>query len=364
VLVLLSEPAVLPAQAAFSSLYVFGDGVSTTTNNPYPAHYWGLRRCNGRVWVEVLAQRQGLPNNTVTNVNWSYSSNNWSYFGQYSSILVQNVSSFNVPGDANTALFVVWVNNADFVYDISHYSPYASNNLAAWNDAINQSLTNHWKALTNLYYAKGARTLVMPNAVDVTEIPAYVYLASEYKSFIRQRVVDFNNGFTAMLAQARAALPGVKIHMPDMFAMLDDILAHPANYGVTNALLDGQSVDALDDPSLTDLSLNGPGANYIFWDDMDPTAKAHAVMADVAQQLISPARINNLTLLNGSNRLDVARLPIGLSGFVNGRSNLALGSWNSVTNFGSTNATQTIFVPASGPLRYYQLRFPFAWSWP
>ena len=82
--------AVCPAQAAFTSIHIFGDGISTTTNNPTPSQlYYGynLRQSNGRVWVEVLAQRQGLGANSITNVSWSNSSNNWSYYGQYSSIL-------------------------------------------------------------------------------------------------------------------------------------------------------------------------------------------------------------------------------------------------------------------------------------
>jgi hypothetical protein len=55
--VLLFGLAVLPAQAAFKSLYVFGDGLSTTTDNvqspPLSASYYGSRYSNGRVWVEV-----------------------------------------------------------------------------------------------------------------------------------------------------------------------------------------------------------------------------------------------------------------------------------------------------------------------
>ena len=87
-------------------------------------------------------------------------------------------------------------------------------------------------------------------------------------------------------------------------------------------------------------------------------------MADIAQQLISPAKFSKLTSLNGSNRLDVANIPIGLNGYVEGRTNLVSGNWTSLTNFNSTSATQAIFVPASGPRRFYRLRFPFAWSWP
>jgi phospholipase/lecithinase/hemolysin len=346
---LLSGLAAHPAQAAFSSLYAFGDGVCTTTDNVSgPASlYYGNRYCNGRIWIEVLAQRQGLAYDPAKN---------WSYFGHYSSNLVEHVSQFSPPADANTSLFVVWVNDADFVDDMSKIYP--SLDAAVWSNAMTSSLANHLQVLTNLY-AKGARTLVMPNAADITKTPQYSGLPAADKSFIRQRVIDFNAGFAAMLDQARASLPGAQIYVPDIFALLDQLAAHPADYGLVNP-----GIDAVEDPNLTDYSLNGPGADYLFWDAFDPTAKAHAVIAGVMQQMISPASISALTLLNGSNQLAVANLPIGLNGSVDGTSNLASGTWTPVTDFDSTNATQTISVQATGPWQFYRLRFPFAWSWP
>ncbi|HOX57186.1 MAG TPA: SGNH/GDSL hydrolase family protein [Candidatus Paceibacterota bacterium] len=361
-IVLLTVPAVPSAQAAFSSIHVFGDGVSTTTNNPYAgAAYHGLRRSNGRVWVEVLAERQALPNNSVTNVTWTYSTNNYSFFAHYSSLLVQSINGFNAPTDAGTALFVIWVANADFVFNVGNRE---LGNQAEWTSANHQTIANHWYALTNLYHAKGARTFVMPNAVDITKIPSYVDMSTENKNFVRQNIIEFNAAFYAMLDQARILLPAARIYVPDMFALLDDIAAHPANYGVTNALFEGKTVDALSDETLTDKSLNGPGASYIWWDDTDPTAKVHAVMADITQQLLSPPIVSQLTHLGSSNRLDVANIPIGLNGYVDSRTDLVVGNWFSVTNFNSTAATQTLFTPASGSGHFYRLRFPFAWSWP
>lgn len=352
VVILLSGLAVFPAQAAFTSLHIFGDGVSTTTNAPAGPFYHGNRYANGRVWVEVLAEQQGLEYD---------SKKNWSYFGHYSANLVANLNNFPAPPDANTALFVVWVNNADFVYDMNNYTPYTTNNLAVWTNAINQSLTNHLTAIQTLY-AKGARTLIMPNAADVTQVPFYVRSSSANRAFVRQRVIDFNVAFAASLNQASASLPGLTIHVPDIFALFDDVLADSAHYGLTNALENGLTVDALSDPALTDKSLNGPGANYIFWDYLDPTSRFHAVIADNVHQLISPVQISTLTWLSDSNRLEVANLPIGRDGFVESSPNLA--SWTPVENINRTNATQTMFVPASGPQQFYRLRIPFAWSWP
>ena len=360
---LLFGSAVFPAQAAFTSFYIFGDTVSTTTNGPGGASYYGNRYSNGRVWVEVLAQQQGMGANSITNVNWSYSAKNLSYFDHSSTLLLTELNSFS-PTNATNALFIVWVNDADFYDYIGDYPPYTSNNIASWNNAINQSLTNHFKIITNLY-ARGARTLIMPNAVDMTKVPETAYLASADKSFIRQRVIAFNAGFTNTLNRARTNCPAIKIYVPDMFALLDNVVTNAAYYGLTNALdSNGHSIDALSDTNLPNKSLNGPGTNHIFWDYLDPTAKLHSVIADVVQQLISPVRISQLTVLNGSNRLDMANVPIGQNGIVIGRTNLVLGNWKTNATFVSSNATQSVYIPASGPQWFYRLKFPYSWTWP
>ncbi len=378
---MLSGFVIFPAQAEFTSLYIFGDGVSTTATNhtsDVAQFYFGGRWSNGRVWVELLAQQLNLTNNywystnsanhlsytnlSASSTNWSYSSSNWSYYGDTSANLVANVNAFAEPAGASNALFIVWVNDADFVNYTGNFYP--STNMTTWTNAINLSLTNHYTAITNLY-AKGVRTLLMPNAVDVTEVPQYaLYDPSAYKSFVRQMVKYFNTGFAVTLSNAMVSCPGLKIYEPDFFTKLDNILANPASYGVTNALYNGQSVDVIDDPSLADKSLNGPGTNYIFWDYTDPTAKVHAIMADVAKQLIAPVQIDEIASQNGTNRLELDNVPVGLNGVVLGSANLALTNWTTVTNFNSTNSAQSVFVPTSGPMQFYRLNFPYSWTWP
>jgi hypothetical protein len=348
VLVLLSGPAALPTKAAFSSLYALGDGACSTTDNPQGgALYYPSTYSNGRIWIQVLAQRQGLTYDA---------SKNLSYFYHLSSSLASDISQLSAP-DAATALFVIWVSDADFVDDMTSFYP-SQLDTTTWNNAINASLANHSQAIANLY-AKGARTLIMPNAVDISNIPQYSGCTASQKSFIRGRVIYFNTGFATMLNQKMASLPGLKIYAPDIFTLFDNMLANPASYGLVNP-----GYSALDDGSLDPWHLNGPGAFYVFWDPWDPTAKAHEVMADTVQALISPVNISKLTPQNGSNRLDLVNIPVGLSGYADGRTNFVLGNWTQMTNFSSTSVTQTIYVPASGPQRSYRLRFPFAWSWP
>jgi phospholipase/lecithinase/hemolysin len=205
----------------------------------------------------------------------------------------------------------------------------------------------------------------MPNAVDLSSIPGFN--ASVNANFIHLRCLDYNIAFSNTLNRIRASCPNLTLYSPDFCTLLTNILAHPASYGVTNALGDGLSIDAIDAlnygfPSAT---TNGFGTNFVFWDPNDPTAMVHMWMADVAQQLISPVQISNFTVLNGSNRLDMANVPIGQNGLVIGRTNLVLGNWTTNVSFNSTNMTQTVFfVPASDPQCFYRLSFPYSWTWP
>jgi phospholipase/lecithinase/hemolysin len=381
---------VLPAHAAFTSLYVFGDALSTTTNNQTGGpNYYGKRFCNGRVWVEVLAQRQGIG-----------ISNNWSYFDCNSANLVTNANKFTITqANATNALFVIWCNNSD-LFDAVVSAP--NTNQSTWIPIINRGQTNQFRAITNLY-AKGVYTILMPNVVDISKVPYFCNPLNGYSTilgFIRQECIAYNVAFSNTLNQARAACPGLTIYQPNFFGLLDNVLSNAANYGLTNVLSHGVPIDAMD--FLSNFNTNGPGTNYVFWDYLDPSAKFHEVIADVVQQIVSPVQIGGLTQINGSNRLDVVNMPMGLNGFLDGSTNLA-SAWTQVTNFNSIATTQSIFVltpplpdgfgsglggsggsggsggpPAPGTggsdtnsiltfntaAQLYRLRFPYAWSWP
>lgn len=371
-----------PAHAAFNSLYVFGDALSTTTNNTsgMTSYYYGNRFSNGRVWVEVLAQRQGL---TIKN--------NWSYFDCNSSNLVQNVQKFNItPQDAANGLFVVWVNNSDlFDTVLSLANDGKITDQAEWAAAIAQSQANHLQVI-QLLYQKGIRTLIMPNAVDICEVPGFDHYAAT--NFVRQECIAYDAAFSNTLNQARVQCPGLTIYQPDFFTLLDDVLANAADYGLTNALdKSGVSIDAMTALPY-ECAVNGLGDNYVFWDYIDPSARLHAIMADVTQQIVSPVKIAHIAALdNGSNQLDIANAPIGLNGFVETCTNLAQANWTSLQSIASVSASQSVLVPVPseskpvsklvtpkggiappGPggtvvvtaLQFYRLQFPYQWTWP
>ncbi len=347
-----------PAHASFTSLHVFGDGVCTTTDNAFgPPLYHGNRYSNGRVWVEVLAQWQGLA---------YVPSANLSYYGHDSGELLQNLAAFTPPADAATALFALWSANADFVeftLDVLP-PPYDAGDLPAWAAFTGQAVARHQQAV-DLLYQKGARTLVVFNAADIAATPVYHQMDASSKQFIRQRTVEFNLAFKAALAGREAALPGLRIHQPDAFALFDQVLSNPAAFGLTHQ--PGQYGLLLVNPGDPDLLRTGPGTECVFWDDLHPTGRFQVHLAALVQRMISPARLTRIAFAGADVQLDLAGIPLGLQGHVDGSSTPGSG-WLPEASVlepapgGST--TTSVTLPAAGSRRFFRLRFPVAWSWP
>ncbi len=286
------------------------------------------------MWVEVLAQRQGLTSDAIKNN---------SYWDHNSGLLLNELDSFKVPSDAANALFIVWVCNAD-TFDAATALLYNPN--YQFSSANSLSQANHLQIIAKLY-SIGVRNLILPNAVDISKIPAFN--AGTATSAMRAGCVDYNLRFSKTINQARALYPDLKIYSPDYFTLLNNVLTNAVYYGLTNALsAKGFSIDAFSDPSIVKLTLNGQGTNYIFWDKQDPTAKFHAVIADVAQQIISPVQIAKVTVFDDNNQLDLVNVPVGLNGFVEGITvtNKTPPDWTVVKNLTATKTAQSAFVPA------------------
>ena len=346
-------PVISPLQAGFSSIYAFGDGVCTTTSSPVPANsYHEGRFCNGRVWIEVISQWQGLAYNATKNL---------SYYGHNANQLKANTANFTAPADAASSLFIVWCSNADFIGFTEDISlPY--NDLSPWTSGISQAIADHVTAISTLY-DKGARIIVMPTAVDVMQTPYFNNFDLTNKSFVRDRVIDYNAQMAAAMSSLAATKPGLVIHRPDVFTFLEQVIAAPAAYGMINP--ESFNAGAFDSG---DPNLDGVGADWVFWDDFHPTAKFQMHLASFIQQQVTPVKITGLSFSGDSGQLTVANIPLGRAGIIQGSATLQPGSWvqDNTINEPSPGGSQTrtFTVPDIGPRRFYRVNFPVVWTWP
>jgi hypothetical protein len=342
--------SLLSAQTTFTSIHVFGDGVCTTTDNTAGAGplYHGNRYCNGRVWIEVLSQWQGLV---------YVEANNDSFFEHDSDALLLSVAAHSAPVDVTTALYIVWSHNADFVEFLVIDPPDPdyddASHLVTWTALIEEAVQNHEDAITDLY-SLGVRTLVLPNAVDVTAAPNY-NLSMGNRDFVRARVNQYNVSFNAMLTTLVPTLAGLKVHLPDTYEFFEEVLAKPGNYGVTNT-----NIDAIND--LYPPSFTGPGASYLFWDPFHPTAKVQMHLAALVQHVISPEEITGISAVVGGCELEVSNVPVGRDGVVEGSGDLL--TWVEEVSFSSVSVVQEVTVPSTDPMRFFRVQFPVVWTWP
>jgi len=346
-------------RASFTSFYAFGDGISTTTGNASGlAAYHEKRFCNGSIWIEVLCKWQGI--------TYLPARNN-SYYGHTSAQLVTNTTAFVAPPGVPTALFAVWCVSADFVEFINNNPPppsgYTSSNIPAWTSFINTSISRHVTAINTLY-GKGARTIIMPNAANVGEVPFYTepggfLVAPANRTFVRDRTIQFNTALKNAITTLTANNPGLTIHQPDVFTLFESVLANPSGYGLSN-----NGSDAIADFGLSVNKMVGPATSYLFWDDQHPSAKFQMLLADLSQQLISPAKVTGVTFSGASGQIQVANIPLGRNGIVQTSTNLQP-PWTQVaTIVEAVNTTKSVPLTGSGARSFYRVSFPVVWTWP
>jgi len=260
----------LSAAPPYDAIYVFGDSLTDTGNVPAEPylHYQG-RWSNGPLWIEYLSVRFGFPYNAR---------NNYARSGAQCDDTYQQVTNFVPSTNVSQSLFVVWAGGNDFLQE---YDAHWFDN-SGWTAQIVYSVRSLSNAVVNLY-AKGARFILVPNTVDVTEIPTLNYLPNFLRDYLRSKVQQFNHELATALDELQAAHPSLKLFRCDTYAAELSMLRTPAAYGFTK-----ENIDSLSDVTLLDKSFNGPGARYVFWDPIHPTTKSHAIIADWFHAAVAP----------------------------------------------------------------------------
>ena len=279
----------LPLAAAppYDAIYAFGDSLTDTGREPAePVLHYDGRWSNGPLWVEYLSVRFGFPYNA---------SNNLAHSGAQCDDTYQQVTNFVATTDVSESLFVVWAGGNDFLqeYDKHWFDD------SGWDQQVAYSVGNLSNAVVNLY-AKGARFILVPNTVDVTEIPAMNYLLNYLRDYLRSKVQQFNSQLATALNSLQGNYPALKLFRCDIYGSVNFLLHNANTFGFTQT-----EIDALTHVTLLDKSFDGPGANYVFWDPIHPTTKAHAIIADWFHAAVAPMN-PHLTLKPGAAQLELA----------------------------------------------------------
>ena len=122
------------------------------------------------------------------------------------------------------------------------------------------SVGNLSNAMVTLYAKAPARMLV-PNTVDVTEIPQSTTCPRFSGAISGAKVLQFNIELALALDRIQTTLPQLRLYRVDFYAKVNGILSHASRYGFTET-----EIDALADVTLLDKSFDGPG-RYVLGSD-------------------------------------------------------------------------------------------------
>lgn len=270
--------APLPAAAAPSALYVFGDSLSdrgniaVLTGGAIPAPpYAGGRFSNGPIWVEALSAGLGLgPVVASLNGGTDYAYGGATATGNTPIDLQNQVAAyvFGGPPAPAGALFTLWAGANDILNALATNPA----TLPAAALAAAQAVVDAASALVAQGGARELLVLTLPDLGDTPRLNVNPLGAAAASA----ASMAFNAALLGGLAAA-PALAAAEVHVLDTFGLLEAAIADPAGFGfsnVTGACVTGP-LNSPEPPCAPDLA--GQNA-YLFWDGIHPTSAAHAII--------------------------------------------------------------------------------------
>ena len=301
-LVVSAAPA---AAGPISALYVFGDSLSDNGNLSLIGATLGIsvpnapyapgRATNGLTAAEVLAAQLGLP--LTPALTPGVGGNNYAVIGAATGAVPRSfdpavpdgpdniVSSYGITLPVATGMF-----NAQLPLFLSTLTgpidPDAlffiwggANDLfmAPSTDTADDAAENIQDMVSALY-AAGARRFLVPSLPDLSLVPGGDPALGPLTSYFNALLIDKLSG--------PGMLPGMELLTFDTAEYFNKVVADPSNYGFTN--VDDECYQGFP------LAVAGPTfqcatpASYLFWDQVHPTASAHALLGENFYEVVAP----------------------------------------------------------------------------
>jgi phospholipase/lecithinase/hemolysin len=301
---LLAAPGSAAAQSRFSGIVVFGTSLSDPGNafvlvgdqgtppdfmlNPLlipsvPYAKGGHHFSNGATWVEQFGRSVGLEESTqaalgtddpqVTNFAAGAAR---AYNDGINFNLTRQVDSFLLRSGgvaSSQALYVIEIGSNDIR---DGFQIYASGGNGG--PVIQAALSAIAANIQRLYRA-GAREFLVWAAPNVALTPAIRSLGPAAGGLATGLTQAFNGGLAQVLAQLSLALPGATLARLDAYRLLNEILADPLAFGLTNVTMPCVA------PNAAPFSCQHPD-EFLFWDGIHPTKAGHAILAHEAATVV------------------------------------------------------------------------------
>jgi phospholipase/lecithinase/hemolysin len=175
------------------------------------------------------------------------------------------------------ALYVVWLGGNDVRDALQALVQDATGAASAF--ILQQAVFSIRDSLIALYGA-GARKFLVPNAPDIGLVPAVRLQGPAVQGAASFLSAQFNSGLELMLQGMQASL-GVEIVRLDVFGILRQAVAAPADVGLTNVTEPCIRLNVA-----RNAFCDRPG-RFLFWDGIHPTAAGHGILARHAHEALN-----------------------------------------------------------------------------
>ncbi len=318
-----------PTAPTYNALYVFGAS-QADTQHVDDAQYWQGHASNGPMWPEFLS----------TNLGLAYiPTNNFAVSTSETGVVLSQVTNFRPPPNPELCLYHFWAGYTDFALHADNFS-----NDVIWNSRIRSWAGSISNAVVRLY-GKGARSILVPNVFDRTRNPWWITEIVSHDAnelLFRQRIYAFNAALAVALDNIDQAKPDLRLYTLNMQSKLDELQTNATAYGFTKTF-----PGALDDPSLMDKSFTGPGKNYLYWDFLHTTSKAHEFIAAWNLEAITNSVLERLTVSTAAETFSLAMSKLQIRREYTLQRSSDLTSWQDVHTFKASAGTNDWVVPVS-----------------
>jgi phospholipase/lecithinase/hemolysin len=283
--------------APFGNIYAFGDSLSDAGNDyiaslnrlPVSPPYVDGHFTNGATWVQDLASVMGLPPVTASlsgGTDFAYGgaeTGNEPLHTASPLDLPTQLAEFRAeyPHPNPNALYTVWAGSNDVIDAVSEW--YVNPTLAFQD--LGQAVNNIADFAFGLA-GSGAKNLLLLTVPDIGKAPQETSLGA-LNSFVATTMSEAFNQDLTQTIQIVAAQTHMNLGIVDTFSLIDQAVANPSAFGLTNVTQPVWTGNFTDPNSGTLASTNPAVQNqHLFWDDLHPTAYAQAVVASAAHNTL------------------------------------------------------------------------------
>jgi|GEM_PF-2296651 len=174
--------------------------------------------------------------------------------------------------DPNNTLFSVWIGANDLL-EFSRGQSDAATPEALITDAIGNIQT----ALNELAVI-GAQHFLILSLPDISQSPRFISRTTEERAAAQALVQSFNTALENAVNNFDAANPAITVYRFNVFSFLNSAMQDGTFANTTGTLL----VDP-DDPAG---AVNEPVNDYLFWDEIHPTTRAHGLLGDAVAESV------------------------------------------------------------------------------